>query len=78
MKKTIIALLIIGISGFALLQGSLWYFTQQFVDQQVYKAKPFAQISYKEIETSMQGSAIVKGVRFFIPAINEIDTTKVN
>ncbi len=71
MKKTIIALLIIGISGFALLQGSLWYFTQQFVDQQVYKAKPFAQISYKEIETSMQGSAIVKGVRFFIPAINE-------
>lgn len=71
MKKTIIALLMIGISGFALLQGSLWYFTQQFVDQQVYKAKPFAQISYKEIETSMQGSAIVKGVRFFIPAINE-------
>ncbi len=71
MKKTIIALLIIAISGFALLQGSLWYFTQQFVDQQVYKAKPFAQISYKEIETSMQGSAIVKGVRFFIPAINE-------
>jgi len=71
MKKTIIALLIIAISGFALLQGSLWYFTQQFVDQQVYKAKPFAQISYKEIETSMQGSAIVKGVRVFIPAINE-------
>ena len=71
LKKSIIALLILSISGFAILYGSLWYFTQQFVDQQVFQAKPFAQISYKKIEPSLKGSATVTGIRFFIPSIDE-------
>ncbi|MCU7837269.1 MAG: hypothetical protein KZQ83_18750 [gamma proteobacterium symbiont of Taylorina sp.] len=70
-KKIIIALFILGISSIALLKGSLWYLTQQFVDHQIFNAKPFVQISYKEIDTSMKGSAIVNGVRIFIPALNE-------
>jgi len=75
-KKVIIAIFILVVFSFALLKGSLWYLTQQFVDHQVMNAKPFVQISYNEIQTSLNGSAIVKGVKIFIPALNETISVK--
>lgn len=71
MKKLIIVLFILSITTIALLKGSLWYLTQQFVDNQITQAKVFAQITYKKIETSLNGSATVSGVQVFIPVIND-------
>ncbi len=71
MKKVIIVLFLLSIATIALLKGSSWYLTQQFVDKQIVQAKAFAQISYKKIETSLSGSAIVSDVQVFIPAIND-------
>lgn len=71
MKKIVIALFILSIALFAIVKGSLWYFTQQFVDNQIIQAKPLAQISYKEIKTSFTGSATVTGVRVYVPAFDE-------
>ncbi|MCP3849263.1 MAG: hypothetical protein GY694_03330, partial [Gammaproteobacteria bacterium] len=71
MKKIVILVFIISIAGFAALKGSLWYFTQQFVDKQVLQAKPFAQISYKEIKTSLTGSATVSGIKIYSPSFDD-------
>ncbi len=71
MKKIIIALFALSIAFFSLVKISLWYFTQQFVDNQVVQVKPFAQISYKEIITSFTGSATVNGISVYIPALDE-------
>jgi len=71
MKKIVIALFVVCIIMFAAIRGGLWYVTQQFVDNQVIQAKPFAQISYKEIKTSLTGSATVTKLKVFIPAIDE-------
>lgn len=71
MKKIIIALFILSIISIALTKGSLWYFTQQFVDKQIAQAKPLAHISYKEIKTSFTGSATLSGVRVFFPVMDE-------
>ncbi len=71
MKKIVIALFILSIALFAIVKGSLWYFTQQFVDNQVFQAKPLAQISYKEIKTSFTGSATVTGIKVYIPVLDE-------
>lgn len=71
MKKIVIALFALSITFFAVIKGSLWYFTQQFVDNQIIQAKPFAQISYKELKTSLTGSAKVNGIKIFIPLADE-------
>ncbi len=71
MKKIVITLFALSILLFALVKGSLWYFTQQFVDDQITQAKPFAQISYKEIKTSFTGSATVNQIQVYIPALDE-------
>lgn len=71
MKKIVIALFALSITFFAVLKGSVWYFTQQFVDNLVIQAKPLAQISYKEIKTSLAGSATVTGVKVFLPLIDD-------
>lgn len=71
MKKIVIALFVLSIAFFAAVKGSLWYFTQEFVDNQIIRAKPVAQISYKEIKTSFTGTATVTGVKVFIPVIDE-------
>ena len=71
MKKAIIVLFLLSIATIALLKGSLWYLTQQFVDNQIAQAKVFTQISYKKIETSLSGSATVSGIQVFIPVIND-------
>ena len=71
MKKIVIAFFALSIAFFAVLKGSLWYFTQQFVDRQVVQAKPFAQISYKEIKTSLTGSATVTDIKVYLPDIDD-------
>lgn len=71
MKKIVIALFVLAIVFFAAVKGSLWYFTQQFVDNQIIQAKPVAQISYKEITSSFTGTTTVTGVKVFIPVIDE-------
>ncbi|MCW8931754.1 MAG: hypothetical protein OQL19_16165 [Gammaproteobacteria bacterium] len=71
MKKIVIALFIMSITCFAILKGSLWYFTQQFVDNQVIQAKSYAQITYKEIKSSFTGSATVSGIKVYIPLLDE-------
>ena len=71
MKKVVIALFALSITFFAVLQGSVWYFTQQFVDNLVIQAKPLAQISYKEIKTSLAGSATVTGVKVYLPGVDD-------
>jgi len=76
MKKIVIALIILSAAAIGAVKGSLWYFTQQFVDNQIVQAKPFLQISYKEIKTSFNGSATVSGVKVFIPSVD--DTIYIN
>lgn len=71
MKKIVIALFILSIATFAIIKTSLWYFTQELVDHQIIQAKPFAQITYKEIKTSFTGSTTVTGIKVFIPDIDE-------
>ncbi|MCU7800302.1 MAG: hypothetical protein KZQ70_09195 [gamma proteobacterium symbiont of Lucinoma myriamae] len=71
MKKIVIALFILSIATFAIIKTILWYFSQELVEHQVIQAKPFAQISYKEIKTSFTGSITVTGVKVFIPLIDE-------
>lgn len=71
MKKVVIALVIVTIVAVAALKGGLYYLTQKFVDNQVAQAKPFIDISYGDIETSLSGSATVNKVKFFIPALDE-------
>lgn len=71
MKKIVIALFVVCIVMFAAVRGGLWYVTQQFVDNQVALAQPFAKISYKEIKTSLTGSATVTKLKVFIPVIDE-------
>ncbi|MCU7938198.1 MAG: hypothetical protein KZQ64_13085 [gamma proteobacterium symbiont of Bathyaustriella thionipta] len=71
MKKIVIALFILSITLFAVIKGSLWYFTNNFVDNQIVQAKPFAQISYKEIKSSFTGSVTINGVKVYIPLIDE-------
>ena len=71
MKKIVIALAVITIVSFAVLKGGLWYLTQEFVDNQIIKAKPFVDISYNEIDSSLTGSATVSKVKVFIPALDE-------
>ncbi|WP_198264948.1 hypothetical protein [sulfur-oxidizing endosymbiont of Gigantopelta aegis] len=71
MKKIVIALFVISIVSFGALKGGLWYFTQQFVDNQIFHAKPFAQISYDEIKTSFAGSATVTGIKVYLPLFDD-------
>ncbi len=71
MKKIIIAIFILSIALLAAVKGSLWYVTQEFVDKQIIQAKPFAQISYKEIKSSLTGSTTISGIKVSIPIINE-------
>ncbi len=71
MKKLVIALFALSILVFAGIKGSLWYFTQDFVDQQIINAKPALQISYKDIKTSFTGSTTVLDVKVYIPSADE-------
>ncbi len=71
MKKLFIALVVLTAVTLAALKGSLWYLTQQFVDNQIIQAKPYVQISYKDIETSLTGRARVNKLKVFIPSLNE-------
>lgn len=71
MKKIVIALFILSIAIFAGVKGLLWYQTEKFVENQVIQAKPFVDISYKDIETSFSGSATVNKLKVFIPTIDE-------
>ncbi len=71
MKKIIIAIFILSVVLFAAIKGSLWYFTQEFVKNQIIQAKPFAEISYKEIKSSFTGSTTISGITVSIPLINE-------
>ena len=49
----------------------LWYSTKQQVDQLVAAAKPFADISYREIAISPAGSVGVNRVQIIINALND-------
>ncbi|MDX2505414.1 MAG: hypothetical protein QNL62_13185 [Gammaproteobacteria bacterium] len=71
MKKIVITLIVLSITIFAAIKGTTWYLTQQFVDNQIVQAKPFVQISYKDIKTSLTGSATVTGIKIYIPAIDD-------
>lgn len=71
MKKITIVLVLLALIIFAGLKGGLWYFTKQFVDNKITQAKVFAQISYKNIDTSLTGKATVKGVNVFIPLLDD-------
>ncbi len=71
MKKIVIAFIVLSVIIFAAVKGSLWYFTQQFVDNQIIQAKPFAQISYQDIETSLTGSATVNKVKVYLPLLDD-------
>lgn len=71
MKKIVIALFIVSIVSFAAIKGSLWYFSHEFVDNQIILAKPFAQISYKKINTSFAGSMTISEVTVYIPVIDD-------
>jgi len=71
MKKIVIALFILSIAIFAAIKALLWYQTEQFVENQITQAKPFTDISYQHIKTSLSGSATVYGIKVFIPAVDE-------
>ncbi len=71
MKKVLLVIIVLTLLTFAALKGSLWYLTRQFVDQQILQAKPFVQISYKDIETSLTGRATVHKLKVFIPSVND-------
>lgn len=71
MKKIIAILFLLSIALFAGIQGALWYFTQELVDNQIIQAKSFAQISYKDIKTSFTGTVTISDVKVFIPEIDE-------
>ncbi len=71
MKKIVFVLFVLSLISYAVFKGSIWYFTQEFVDKQIIQAKPFAQISYKDIKLSFTGSATITDVKVFIPAMDE-------
>lgn len=71
MKKIFLALFVLTLVTIAALKGSLFYLTQQFVDNQITQAKPFVQISYKDIETSLTGTATVHKLKAYIPSMDE-------
>jgi hypothetical protein len=71
MKKIVLGLIIAIIVGIAVVIFGLQYKTEQFVNKLITDAKPFADISYKEIDTSLNGTATVHGVSIFIPFLDD-------
>ena len=79
MKKIFLVLFVLTALTLAALKGSLWYLTEQFIEHQIAQAKPFVQISYKDFETSLTGSATVHKLKVYIPSVDEsirIDSIK--
>ncbi len=79
MKKILLVLFVLTVLTLAALKGSLWYLTKQFIEHQIVQAKPFVQISYKDFETSLTGSATVHKLKVYIPSVDEsihIDSIK--
>lgn len=71
MKKIVTALFILTIVIFAAIKGVLWYKTEKFVENQIIQAKPFVDIAYSGIKTSLNGSATVNQIKIYIPAVDE-------
>ena len=80
MKKIFLVLFVLSVLTLAALKGSLWYLTKQFIEHRIVQAKPFVQISYKDFETSLAGSATVHKLKAYIPSVDEsiyIDSIKI-
>ncbi len=71
MKKIAIVLVLLSLLIFAGLKVGSWYLIKQLVNIKIAEVRPFAKIDYKEISTNLTGQANIKGVKVFIPLLDE-------
>jgi len=80
MKKLFSTLFLLSIILLGALKLALWYFSQEFVVTQIQQIDPLAEVAYESIETSFTGSATIRGIKAYIPLIDQtihIDSIKI-